>query len=171
MQFTQPGGIAVEQRFAELLAGEFFTPDYVFSPYESDPSITLWPGNVPVTSSHYSYAMLQVPLSGGRNSEWRQTLNAQAVILSDRNTGTATSTYGLRNSDSVSSSTFGCTNRSRQPYLKLGHWVGDVLWNDNHVEFLDIDNPDTRYDSVLTPGDRLFESSTKDDAFLIHTGN
>ena len=161
-------GIAVEERYQRLMEGDYFTPEYVINPYENDPMIHEWSGAGQVTSDHYSYTMLQVPQSGARREEWKQTLNSQAVVLSDRNVGTQTDTFGIRSPGyHIQTGAYGCTSRSRQ----VDHWVGDVLWNDNHVEFLETDSPDTHYDVFENQSDNLFRSAGDNDAYLIHTGN
>lgn len=146
-------GIDIEDRYAILLAGEFFTPGYIVSPYETDPSISEWPEVGPVTDRHYSYAMLQVPEAGPRHDQWRQTLSAGSIVLSDRNTGTATQTDSIR---------YGTPNMT---------WRGVVLWNDHHTSFETDDVMETHYGSKPIPNDHLFTASGDDDAYLIHTGN
>ena len=148
-----PAGLAVDRRFAVLLHGDFFTPEYAVSPSENDPAIGGWSGQGAITAEHYSYAMLQVPGEGGRRDEWQQTLNSQAIVASDRNTGTTANPSSI--------------------HVDHGEpWRGQVLWNDNHVEFLSKARFETKYGSGdLNEKDRLFESSGRDDALLIHTGN
>lgn len=161
-------GIEIESRYFLLLDGDFFTPEYVINPSESDPNITEWSGQGPVTANNYSYAMLQLPASGGRREEWRQTLNSQAVVVADRNIGTPENAISIHtNGYWESSSTFGCSNNSRW----VERWVGEVLWNDNHVAFSTTDTLDTRYGQVENLGDGLFVSATPNDALLIHSGN
>lgn len=163
--------ITVEGRYWKLLDGDYFTPEYAISPYETGSNITEYPGTGPVVQDNYSFAMLQLPPTGARRQEWRQTLNSQSIVMSDRNTGTASQTFGYHNDRWESSSAFGCSYNHRQPYLKIGHWVGNVLWNDNHVAFEATDTLATDYDGVATPDDRLFQAAGHDDALLIHTGN
>lgn len=123
----QDAGVTVEERFYVLLDGDYFTPEYIVSPLEDDFTIGVWPGAGAVTSRHYSFALLQLPPQGPRRAEWRQTLNSQAIVVADRNTGTPTSTYGYHNTRWTSTTTFGCTHSQRQPYVNLSHWVGNVL--------------------------------------------
>ena len=161
----------VEDRWGLLMEGDFITPEYAVSPLEPDATIQEWDDSQPLSSSNYSYAMLQIPAEGGRYAEWSQSLNSQAIVLSYRNTGTEQDTLGIQNERSESSSLLGCTYNTRQPYLEIGHWVGDVLYNDNHVTFLETDKPDTDYAGHPNPEDRLFSSEGDDDALLIHSGN
>lgn len=145
-------GIDIESRFAMLIEGEFFTADYAISPSEIDPAIQPWDRTSPLTSRHYSYAMLQVPEEGGRHEEWSQTLSGQAIVLSDRNLGSADKPRSIHSGD--------------------GPWRGSVLWNDNHVAFENEHVYETQYGGAApTKDDHLFESPGNDDALLIHTGN
>lgn len=147
--------LSVEYRFQYLIKNDFFTSEYAISPIEERSSpIQAWDQKSPFTADHYSYAMLQVPESGGRRDEWSQTLNTQAIVVSDRNTGT----------------------KERPSSIHLDSdwgWAGNVLWNDNHVEFGNATSEfETKYGGgVLNEEDRLFESPGKDDALMVHTGN
>ena len=154
--------ITVEQRFQILLEDDYFTPEYAISPSETE-MITEWESwgdetPKPITKDNYSYTMLQVPKAGGRRIEWSQTLNSQAIVLSDRNTGT------LAKPSSIHA-------ERDEP------WRGSVLWNDNHVGFEKQDSFETLYgayesdDVKPNPGDRLFHSTSTEDALMIHTGN
>ena len=109
---------------------------------------------------HYSYAMLSysdgsspstaMSISSNRLLEWSQTLNTQAIVISDRNTGANATAAGIKSIH---------TNRPSE-------WIGSVLWNDNHVEFEQTNVLKTRYGggSVVANGttgegtDRLFEA-------------
>ena len=164
-------GILIEQRYQILMEDDYFTPEYAVSPYDTGNAIHEWSGQGSVIEDNYSFAMLQVPQAGARREEWKQTLNSQSVVLSDRNTGTEMDTYGYHNDRWESSSTLGCTHNQRQPYLNINHWVGNVLWNDNHLEFVSLDTLDTQYDNIATTGDNLFRTVGTDDAQLIHRGN
>lgn len=151
--------INIEQRFQILIEEDYITPEYAISPSETEP-ITEWDGwdspdegKPPVTAGHYSYAMLQVPKEGGRRAEWRETLNSQAIVASDRNTGTKASPSSIHSD-------------------RGGRWRGSVLWNDNHVGFENSDAFETQYaDGELNEADRLFEPEGTYDALLIHAGN
>lgn len=157
-------GDTVEARYWILLNGSFFTPDYAISPSETDVRYD-WAYSGPVTVDHYSYAMLQFdgtpgqvvadPQTPHRVHEWSQTLNTQAIVAGDRNTGTnATSAV-----DSIHSGS-------------SGQWRGSVLWNDNHVAFEQTHILPTRYGSGPENNqDNLFEAVDDTDAYLIHTGD
>ena len=161
-------GISIEERYYILLEGDYFTPEYAISPHEDNSIIHEWSGAGAVTQDNYSYAMLQVPNPGARREEWQQSLNSQAIVVADRNVGTQIDTFGIQShSYHTRTSTYGCTSTSRQ----VDHWVGNVLWNDNHVEFLETDSPDTQYGVVSNTSDNLFRSTGDNDALLIHSGN
>lgn len=149
--------ITVEERFQILIKDEFFTPEYAISPSEIDSDIEPWDpdGGEALSDRHYSYAMLQVPAKeDGRRNEWRLTLNSQAIVISDRNTGTPTNPHSI--------------------HTDPGHgWAGSVLWNDNHVEF---ENGDCVFETVYDSGDlnrsdHLFVADGLFDALMIHSGN
>ena len=120
-------------RYALMLDQNLFTPDYAISPSETR---TAWSEGVgDFTSANYSYAMLNFYDTGndlatnGRLAEWGETLNGQAVVISDRNTGTSSTD----NASSVWTST------------DQGDWRGGVAWNDNHVTFETDQNMTTKY--------------------------
>lgn len=142
----------VEDRFEILLRGNYFTGEYLVAPEESRP---VWAGG-PVTFENYSYALLDIePERGARYAEWRETLNTQAVAVSDRNTGED----AAENVSSLYSS---------QP----GRWYGRVAWNDNHVTFESSHVLRTRYgkDGEENAADNLFEAQRPDDAKMIFSG-
>ena len=142
----EPEALSVEERFRLLLDGDYFAPDYLVSPSERRRP---WESGL-LTSEHYSFAMLQVPEAGGRYDEWRETLNARAAILADRNTGTA--------------------NQPDSIHIR-GEWRGGVAWNDNHVGFETTHIHDTNYGGVDNRDDHIFRAAGDDDAYLIHSGN
>ncbi|MFK7790214.1 MAG: hypothetical protein AB8C95_12075 [Phycisphaeraceae bacterium] len=128
-------GDTVEARFWIMLDGDYFTPEYAISPSETaNVNEVEWDGENGTETvkwnddiKHYSYTMLGIKGVGGeapdnnfagRAAEWQQTLNSQAIALSDRNAGTNAT-------DKVDSIHSG----------DEGEWAGAVLWNDNHVAF------------------------------------
>lgn len=160
------GSVAV--RFALLMNGNFISPEVAVSPGESQgvakwPTTSVNPQSQLITggsNGHFSYAMLQItdaPNSttttahGGRLSEWKETSNAQAVVVSDRNVGTSNATGSIQSI---------WTSRG-------GDWRGSVGFNDNHVEFLQhyMNNLTTKYGTVTnmgstTTGDNLFTATS-----------
>jgi hypothetical protein len=140
------------------LKGEFFTPDYAISPSETSTATAYDPGNNTTTPAavefttgsggdkHYSYAMIAFRAGGNagtgtpqpkavngndapRAAEWKQTLNSQAVIISDRNTGSGTSNTTVQSIHTD----------------EAGEWRGSVLWGDNHVAFENEQYFETKY--------------------------
>ncbi len=75
----------VESRYLALLNSHYLAGQSIISPSEIK---TEWTSGMVLTPDNYSYAMLAIAAPGGRQSEWRQTSNAQAAVVSDRNAGT-----------------------------------------------------------------------------------
>ena len=175
-------GYEVEARYYLLLDGNFFTGEYPISPVDAK---TEWTSGQ-VFSSNYSYSMLKIDdvdqtsapdneQSDGRRREWQDTLNTQAVVMSDRNTGTDVDP--TNNNDDVMS-----IHTSKE-----GQWKGTVVWNDNHVTFESTHILETKYsggEPVLhpttdEPNDNLFNADEDSsdptprdgfDAHMIHSG-
>jgi len=162
-------GNTPQARYWMMFDGDYFTPEYAISPSENAP-IYPYPGSGPVAADHYSYAMLSFgktgsasvvnpgdpptypldPYSAGRAGEWSQTLNSQAIVASDRNTGSNTST----DIQSIHTST-------------PGQWSGSVLWNDNHVAFETTHQFQTKYgNGTMNMQDHLFEDENGSDALM-----
>src|SRR5690606_18902402 len=90
-------GAFPETRYRIMLDGNYFTGEYMISPSETK---TEWTTGV-VTTLNFSYAMLQISdgtgsvennllapdANAGRRAEWSETLNTEAAIMGDRNTG------------------------------------------------------------------------------------
>lgn len=155
-------GDTVEARFWYLLDNSYVAPAYAISPSEID-AIYEWSGG-PVTSSHYSYAMLSIDDADlenrqarqvARHAEWKETANSQAIVISDRNINPG-------NPASI---------HNDQP----GQWKGSMLWNDNHVGFEQshIVTMGTKYGNAsMNNHDDLFVDDTNgDDAWLIYEGD
>jgi hypothetical protein len=140
---------AVETRLQILLEHQYFTADRLINPAERRPK---WMAG-PLTSDHYSYALLSIAQPGGRRDEWRQTNNTEAVMLSDR------AVYDA--ADQLTSVNVTDAN--------LG-WRGSVGWNDNHVTFESRHVVTTRYTAVSNRNDDLFTAEGPDDAWMIHSG-
>jgi len=167
-----------QARYWIMLDGNFFTPEYAISPSENDARITEYDEFLDATQHpvlfdnstiHYSYAFLSIngvtgqpPDPGERSIEWAQSMNTQAVVVSDRNTG-KNATAGVQ------------SIYTTQP----GEWEGALLWNDNHVDYAsDTHILETRYgngplnvDANQQGNDNIFEPAGNDDAYLIHQGD
>jgi prepilin-type N-terminal cleavage/methylation domain-containing protein len=156
-----------QARYWILLTGDYFTPEYAISPSETE-QVTPYeqPDNNPqddpvvfdlANEKNYSYAMLMITSTGpgagpdannaARFAEWKETLNSQAIVLSDRN-------LGQNGTEGGSQSIHGDTQ---------GDWSGSVLWNDNHVGFENTQLFETKYaNGLLNDGntpDNLFEDN------------
>jgi len=134
-------GDTVERRYLILLLGDYFTPEYAISPSETanqTPYVEAASGNptqlvynTGTGVKNYSYAFLSFENDGGtaptgvsvatgpRAAEWKQTLNTQAIVVSDRNIGSSNTSTTIQSIHTD----------------KPGEWSGSVLWNDNHVAF------------------------------------
>ncbi len=145
----------VEYRFQTLLLGNYFTGEYIMSPVENK---TEWTTG-PVTSDHYSFALPDIDVVGHRYREWRETLNTEAIAVSDRNAGTAGDVYSLHTSPGQG-------------------WRGHVVFNDSHAQFVNSPVLETRMGhdpnngarAPVNPSDHLFQSDGPDDALMIYEG-
>jgi len=152
-------GTSVEARYWILINGDYFTPEYAISPSETanqteyDPdAAAVSPVVFSAAVKHYSYAMLQFTANGtgvinaataARAAEWKQTLNSQAIVVSDRNITNSTAVNAIQ---SVHTD-------------EAGEWTGSVLWNDNHVAFENDVTFETKYANGSLnsgAGDNLF---------------
>lgn len=142
-------GNYVEARLFLMLEKNFFTGELLTSPFESK---FVWTSG-PVTTQHYSYAALEIgdTAKSYRAVEWKNTINSQAVVLSDRNLGT------VRQPQSVSSET-------------PGFWEGSAAFNDGHVETQQSTIWSTKYGSNRHPNDDIFDDMDGSDAYMIYSG-
>lgn len=103
-------------RLRTLLVNNYFTGEYIISPSEVQETWTT--GVVYVTN--FSYALLDIDgTTGTIEEEWRDTINTEAVILADRNTGTDGAAANVKSIH----------------VPNVGEWRGSVGWNDNHVSW------------------------------------
>ncbi len=151
-------GLTVEGRMRKLIRLKYFTEEYARSPSE-------------VTSAITSYSMLQINRAGstsnrvtkdGRNLEWRDTVNTQAVVVADRAINNGGHFDHIRSIH---------TN----PQPDTTDWHGSVSWNDNHVTFESTHTLTTKYGNVDHKQDHLFINQTGDahtgsDAFMVYSG-
>ncbi len=139
-------GAYVEPRLWEVLSRNQITGEVVVSPFEVK---DIWTTG-PLTKDQYSYALLQLPSEGRRRVGWTNRVNSDAPIASERNTGDAVTPQSVRPG--------------------LPGWQGNVAFGDVHVEMLTTHRRDTKYGSVSTKNDHLFDAATNDDALMIHSG-
>ena len=147
----------VEARYWVMFDGDFFSPAYAVSPSEIDPLITEYEGTGPVTVNDYSYALLGLTdntsnPAQSRVDEWSQTLNSQAVVVSDR---TITESNPLSIHDFLGGG---------EDFIDTNIWTGSVLWNDNHVAFEG--TPNARFETRYSNG----PLNLSDDIFLDSDG-
>jgi len=153
------GGGAFAPRFYILLNGNFVAGDLVLNPLDTPSNGGKWtnPAYLPVvpTSSsagQFSYSLLNIvdnsssiavsTVSAGRVGEWRDNANSQAILISDRNS--SGSTVSPRSIWSTSAGS-------------ITDWKGNVVWGDNHAEFLtSYTNLTTKYLTQVNTADSLF---------------
>lgn len=164
---TVPGA-----RLWQMLAGNFFTPEYMINPADAYAIEMAYPfsGTIPpVTARNHSYAMLSLRGTPDETSEWiarsinpahfnegrwEDRMNPNAAILGDRAIGTGPADISSVWTESGS-----------------GEWKGHVVRNDNSAVYA----PrrivaDTQYGAQpANPADDLFENDPATaDAFLVH---
>lgn len=114
-------------RIAILMNEDIITPEYAINPGDNNKT----PGeqSADLTDANLSYAMLRTLDSAGGSAnnlpiedaakEWAETLNGQAAVLSDRNTGAD------------------ATTQISSPWTDedSGDWRGGIVMNDNAVAF------------------------------------
>ena len=161
-------GLDVEARYRSLFEADLLPGRGVISPHEPQ-ARSEWTGGA-VTVANYSYAMLQVPDAGGRREEWRETMNGDAIVISDRNLGTATAPRGPLTGQPrpTQRNAFGCTTGGGN---YGSGWAGAVAFNDHRVEMVETHVHDTVYGGVATVDDHIFEAAGDDDAYMVHEGN
>jgi len=119
-------GVGIPGRYALLLNANAFTPEYLIAP--SDPVAVATENGALIRNGDpngpsYSYALLELrPLGNasageGRKSEWRDTVNSSAVVITDRNTNTAASPESIWTEEGS------------------GQWKGSIVRNDNSTGF------------------------------------
>ncbi|MCE9589376.1 MAG: prepilin-type N-terminal cleavage/methylation domain-containing protein [Planctomycetes bacterium] len=172
-------------RWAILLNGSFFSPEYLISPSETKVSAststgisrasTLVGSAVSLISANAggnsSYAVLQISTAvgdstgnQGRFAAWRDTNNTEAIMLGDRGKLTAGSTpsdgalttTSIHVSDTLSASADSVTQNA---------WRGTIGWNDNHVNFQvgALIQETTKYTTAANvSGDNIFVNTAVD---------
>ena len=150
---STPGqGSVPAVRFSILLDDAYFSGEYMISPFEAKSALT---ANNPVTTSHYSYALLSIvdgsnAIVESRSTEWSDTVNSQAVAVTDRLTA---GTYG-------STGTYNSLETTTP-----GDWFGNVGWNDNHVTWeksSTLEYTKHKFGSAILADDDLFDAAMVD---------
>jgi prepilin-type N-terminal cleavage/methylation domain-containing protein len=145
-------------RMQKMISENYFTPEYARSPSEAQTGVTSYTmldivtpaGTLLATSTNT--AVMPDANAVVRLSEWRETSNTEAIVLTDRaiiNEPVA-STTGIGHIRSVHTS----------PGQSKTDWRGSVAWNENHVTFeSNHKNTSSRYGSTANEGkDNLFEN-------------
>jgi len=148
-------GSTVEARFWIMLDENAFTGEYAISPSETKTNWT----TQDVTTDNYSFALLNIhdgvtnptattnvrPSESGRNREWKQSVNTQAVLIGDRarhSTGTVSDydeIYSIHTTEDDEK------------------WAGSVGRGDGSASFENESGLDTKYGSADSiEADRLF---------------
>jgi len=153
-------GTFTETRLRELYDDLYFSGEFLISPSEektifgrSTVGATV---NDPLTTNHYSYALLQIVETGDRRDEWNNTVNAKAAVVSDR---------ALSNGSGAIKSVH--TN----PKPNETEWAGSVGWNDNHVSFESSYELDTTYTKTDNALDHLFQIAGSSDAGMSYSSS
>jgi prepilin-type N-terminal cleavage/methylation domain-containing protein len=135
------------RRLQILLDGQYFTAEYIVSPREGTKTPDSQLSSDPATATdHFSYALLEIEVGAGRQTEWGSTLNSEAPVLGDRETA-------------------GATGPAARSIWSDNDWRGTVGYNDNHVVF-ETDNVlggETRFGNISNP-------TNSDDLFVDETG-
>ncbi|MEM1028005.1 MAG: prepilin-type N-terminal cleavage/methylation domain-containing protein [Planctomycetota bacterium] len=167
------GGAAIGAKtdmVAKMLNGNFFTPEYVINPADSD--ATEAEIDTVVTASNFSYASIDLgdntgatpgvtgPINFRKASEWKETLNTSAIVLADINTGDDNTI----NSNRMSS--FWTETDS-------GDWRGGVTRNDNSTSFETTPVfEQTKYgNNASVDEDHIFQNDDGDDEMNSNGGN
>lgn len=156
-------------RVAIMLNADLFTPEYVINPGEN--SLSKTPGKVDtnLSADNYSFAMLRTLADDGSATagqrieraalEWAETINSEAVVMSDRNVGNNAT-------DEIS---------SVWTEIDRGEWRGGIVFNDNTVIFeAGVIRERTKYSTFpINIDDNLFEDTgthVTADAAMIYNG-
>lgn len=156
----------VQVRFRVMLDHQLFSPEFIIAPGDSART-KLASLSDQLTYHNYSYDLLEIAVpTGQRYMEWRNTMNARAIVLSDRAiTGTPLRSIWF--------------NRNKGRY-----WLGDVAFNDGHVVLHngDVFHNQLKYGSAPSFADDYLFGTTKqtagpngeymnDNADMIYRGN
>ncbi|MEX0741866.1 MAG: hypothetical protein WD079_03655, partial [Phycisphaeraceae bacterium] len=151
-------GETPSRRLAILLNGNFFTPEYIISP--TDTNKEEWTPNDGTGTptdvlDHYSYAMLQIgdgsgnKTDGTRPQEWSETLNTEAIVIGDRAMSDGTDIYSVHTGE------------------ESADWRGGLAHNDNSVAFETDHEQSARYGSGPLDTWHMFA----DEAGIDNSGN
>lgn len=148
-------GLTTQGRVHRLIEDNYFTLEYARSPSE-------------VQTGTSSYALLKVDANPEgktitksiRNSEWNDTTNTDAAVISDRAVNNGSTYTHIKSIHTT-------------PASNTTDWQGSIGWNDNHVTFESTFNQTTKYSETTHAADNLFSTSdleNGDDAFIVWHG-
>jgi prepilin-type N-terminal cleavage/methylation domain-containing protein len=148
-----PAGDLPVTRVRLLFEGGFIEPLDAINPIDSAVTPFKPTGVVPYTTvgvGNFSYAMLRFGTAAqtGRSLAWSRDVNARAILLSDRNTGSGNGSTGLPKISSVWEEFDG------------GNWTGNIAWGDGRVTFDTTHIRSTQYptSAAVTENDNLFDN-------------
>jgi len=169
-------GTETVYRFAVLLRGNYFSPEYMLSPAETKTGaagagVVSAPvaGTGMLQGRNYSFALLNIAVvAADRNAEWKATQSSRAAVISDRNIGAGVLVSGATSAQSV--------------HTSVGDgWRGSVCYNDNHGNFETSNQFKTEYnlkgevatDNLFVAGDSTAGTppSTTADAAMVFQDN
>jgi hypothetical protein len=152
-------GGSMSARYYILVNRGFLDGRALLNSQEITPQAWKSPAALP-TPDQFSFALLRIAPSSqstditphtARANEWRDNANAQALLITDRNTGSSTASTAVR---SVWSTTWSGAD-----------WQGNVVWGDNHTDHLKAPNSHlgplsltTKYANIINTNDFLFSS-------------
>jgi len=121
-------------RYRLMLEANLFGGETPISPVDGGGQV--WTSDK-AQATNYSYAMMDLTDNGqeasdengkglnARVTEWSETINTEAPVMTDRNTG----------NDTVDNNSDDNGVSSLHTDLNSGDWKGSVVYNDNHVNF------------------------------------
>lgn len=168
-----------------MLNQNLFSPKYLVSPGETVSGVTVAKQSLakqnPFGLNNTSYAMLRVRnVSGstdqdaGRGEEWKDSMNSQCPIVSDR----GRTQYVAQHSPGVAAlvpHTSIWTNSTQYADQDASAWKGGVVWNDNHVDFLSTATlKATKVGGVSNTNDNAFSgggnTNSDSNALMVYSG-
>lgn len=159
-------GAAGSSRLWVLLDGKYIGPDLLINHQQRDR--TTWTAGTAFTTSHFSYAALQIGDSAtatttkhhdGRAAEWKNNANSRAIWMGDRKQGKSdadadvqTEVYEYREY------LWGLFTSYRK---QVGPWKGNLVWGDVHAGYEQSHYGfTTRYSAATNSNDNLFVTAS-----------
>lgn len=109
-------GTYPQHRFAVLLNGGFFAPEYLINPKEYKAGKATAEIGTEVTPANFSYALLRLDVAG-RIGAWAETSNSIEAVMSDRMVGSLADPYSVWTGPGS------------------GVWEGTVVMNDGSANY------------------------------------